>query len=245
MVGGEVFERFLQEAPACVMVRATLENMFSAAAINDLFRVHSQQQYERELLFSSVVDVMSLVVAGVHPSVHAAYQRRRQEIGVSVKSLYNKLNGIEPTVSQALVRHTADVAAEMLRHWQLRPPCLKGYRTKIVDGNHLAGTDHRLDVLRTEGAAALPGSAPAGAAARAAPTGARGAPGTQSSRRSDTACRIGVGDPDHLRYGSGGLKGATTEPTMQVVGNGGIECYAPERRWQQFARRRSFCAAPA
>ncbi|MCA9099418.1 MAG: IS4 family transposase, partial [Planctomycetaceae bacterium] len=101
MLAGEVFERFLREAPICVMLQATLENMFFAEAVNTLFQEHSRQQYERELLFSSVVDVMSLVVTGVHPSVHAAYQRRREEIGVSVKSLYNKLNGIEPQVSQA------------------------------------------------------------------------------------------------------------------------------------------------
>lgn len=159
MLGGEVFERFVQEAPVCVMLRATLENMFSAEAMNNLFQEHSQQQYERELLFSSVVDVMSLVVAGVHPSVHAAYQRRREEIGVSVKSLYNKLNGIEPQVSQALVRHTAQSAQAVICRWPARTSCLKGYRTKVIDGNHLTGTERRLEVLRTAGGAPLPGLA--------------------------------------------------------------------------------------
>ena len=159
MLCGEVFERFLQSVPVCVMVRATLENMFAADVMNELFRVHARQQYERELLFSSVVDVMSLVVAGVHPSVHAAYQRRREEIGVSVKSLYNKVNGIEPAVSRALVRHTADSARAIMSRWPSRASCLKGYRTKVIDGNHLTGTDHRLEVLRDEGGAALPGVA--------------------------------------------------------------------------------------
>ncbi len=159
MLAGEVFERFLREAPICVMLQATLENMFSAEAVNTLFQEHSRQQYERELLFSSVVDVMSLVVTGVHPSVHAAYQRRREEIGVSVKSLYNKLNGVEPQVSQALVRHTARSAQAVMHDWSARTPCLQGYRTKVIDGNHLTGTEHRLDVLRNEGGAALPGQA--------------------------------------------------------------------------------------
>jgi Transposase DDE domain len=159
MLGGEVFERFLKDAPVCVMARATLEQMFAAEAVNELFRVHSEHQYERELLFSSVVDVMSLVVAGAHPSVHAAYQRRKEEIGVSVKSLYNKLNGIEPEVSRALVRHTADAAQAVICRWQPRSPCLKGYCTKVIDGNHLTATDHRLDILRDEAGAALPGLA--------------------------------------------------------------------------------------
>src|SRR5690606_38240550 len=36
---------------------------------------------------------------------------------------------------------------------------LPGYRIKILDGNHLAGTQHRLKELRTIGAGALPGKA--------------------------------------------------------------------------------------
>ncbi len=30
-----------------------------------------------------------------------------------------------------------------------RKPLVPGYRTKIIDGNHLAGTEHRLKELRT------------------------------------------------------------------------------------------------
>jgi IS4 transposase len=38
-------------------------------------------------------------------------------------------------------------------------PLLTGYRVKILDGNHLAGTEHRVPVTRTTRAAALPGQA--------------------------------------------------------------------------------------
>ncbi len=157
MFGGEILERFIDDAPVCVMVRATLENLFAPDALDDLFARQAEQQYERELLFSSVVDLMSLVVCRVHPSIHAAYRRKRESIPVSVKSLYNKLSGIEPRVCRALVRHTAQVAGEVIHRWKHRTPLLKGHRVKVVDGNHLAGTDHRLGVLREEGAAALPG----------------------------------------------------------------------------------------
>lgn len=159
MLGGEILERFIDEAPVCVMVRATLENMFAPEALDELFDQHAAVQYERELLFSSVVDLMSLVACRVYPSVHAAYQRRRESISVSVKSLYNKVSGIEPQVCRALVRHTAQVAGRVMDRWESRSPLLKGYRIKVVDGNHLTGTDHRLDVLREDGAAALPGVA--------------------------------------------------------------------------------------
>jgi IS4 transposase len=40
-----------------------------------------------------------------------------------------------------------------------RTPLLPGYHVKILDGNHLAGTEHRLKELRTMRAGALPGQA--------------------------------------------------------------------------------------
>ena len=40
-----------------------------------------------------------------------------------------------------------------------RAAWLPGYPVKILDGNHLAGTEHRLKELRTIGAGALPGHA--------------------------------------------------------------------------------------
>ena len=38
------------------------------------------------------------------------------------------------------------------------PPFLTGYRTKILDGNHLPGTEHGIEELRTTRAGALPGN---------------------------------------------------------------------------------------
>ena len=38
-------------------------------------------------------------------------------------------------------------------------PLLRGYRTKIIDGNHLAATEHRIEELRTIGSGPLPGQA--------------------------------------------------------------------------------------
>lgn len=159
MLASEVFDRFLEESPACVMARAMMEKMFAPEVMNELFDQHAQVQYERELMFSSVVDLMGRVVCRVQPSVHAAYQRQRESIPVSVNSLYNKLNGIEPQVCRALVRQTAQTAAAVMDRWEGPSPLLKGYRVKVIDGNHLTGTDHRLGVLRQEGAAALPGVA--------------------------------------------------------------------------------------
>jgi len=48
--------------------------------------------------------------------------------------------------------------AEVIRRLQpRRKPLLRGYRTKIIDGNHLAATERRIGELRTLGSAPLPG----------------------------------------------------------------------------------------
>ncbi len=122
MLCGDVFDRFLRAAPVCVMARVTLKKMFAADVIDELFRVHADQQYEKELLFSAVVDVMTLVATRVSSSVNAANQLRREEIGVSLRSLYNKLQGVESQVARALVRHSADAAGEVLARWSHRQP---------------------------------------------------------------------------------------------------------------------------
>lgn len=68
------FRAFVEHRPFCVMVRATLERMLAAKTIDAIFREHAQRQYERDLLFSSVVEVMAQVVLQVEPTVLAAYR---------------------------------------------------------------------------------------------------------------------------------------------------------------------------
>ena len=159
MLGGDVFEGILKEAPVCVMARATLEAMFAPEALDQLFRRHAKVQYERELLFSSVVDLMCLVVTRVVGSVHAAVQRRKEQLTVAAKSVYNKLNGIEPGVSREVVRHSAKIATPVIDRLGGKRPLLKGYRVLVLDGNKFHATDHRLKELRQKGGAPLPGIA--------------------------------------------------------------------------------------
>ncbi len=65
-------------------------------------------QYSSELVFSTVADLMGQVVLRIHPDINAAFVDRQEEIAVTVKSVYDKLKGIEPDVSRELVRQTAD-----------------------------------------------------------------------------------------------------------------------------------------
>ena len=153
----DMFDRFLTSSPACVMARATIEKMFSPDIANSLFQENAKSQYQDSLLFSTVFDVMCMVTTRTCKSVHDVYRQKLVTIGVSVKSLYNKINGVETNVSQALVRHSADTAHALVKDWMPRMKGIPGYRLKIIDGNHVSGTDHRLEVLRREPGAALPG----------------------------------------------------------------------------------------
>jgi hypothetical protein len=155
-----VLDRFTQKSPVTVMTRAALENALAPSALDELFGEHSEWQYERKLLFSSVVDVMGMVVCRLQPSIHTAYKAVKDTLPVSLAAFYDKLNGIEPSVTGALVRHTASKLAPVIEAMggQL-PPLLPGYRTRIIDGNHLAATERRLAVLRQSKAGPLPGQA--------------------------------------------------------------------------------------
>lgn len=158
MVFDEVFEPFIEESPVSVMFRGALEAAFSAERLDEIFENVAERQICGELAFSTCADLMSLVVTRIQPSVNAAYRKQGQDIGVSVKSVYNKLAGIELAVSESLVRETAaDLKPTIEEMDAALPGPLAGYDVRIVDGNHLSGTQHRLKELRTIGDAPLPG----------------------------------------------------------------------------------------
>lgn len=154
----KVFQPFVEERPICVMARGVLENLLNPERIDELFGRTAKVQYTRDLLFSSVVDLMGQVVLGVQPSIHAAYQAQAAKLGVSDQAVYDKLNHVELGVSAELVRDSARQAAPVIRALRATlPPLLKGYRTKILDGNHLSASEHRIEELRRTWAAPLPG----------------------------------------------------------------------------------------
>ncbi len=158
MVLHGVFQRLAENAPIPLMARVVLERIFKPTRLDEWFERTTQRQYTRELLFSSVFEVMSLVAFKAFSSVHAAYQSKRDEMGVSVTSLYNKLNGIETRTSGALVRDTAVELAQVIHDLKgARRAWVPGYRIKVLDGNCIEATEHRLAVLRDTAAGPLPG----------------------------------------------------------------------------------------
>ena len=156
----EIIEKLAQKSPVAVMGHALLEHVFAPEKIDDIFRQHRIKQRERDWLFSSIVDLMTVVACKIKPSIHAAYQEIKDSAPASLDALYKKLDGIELAVSEALVRETARNMKEILKHvLPENQEIIPGYRSRIVDGNKLAATDRRLAVQRDQPAAPLPGFA--------------------------------------------------------------------------------------
>lgn len=160
MLLNSVFERFVANSPVCVMLRGVLEFAFPPKCIDELFAKHAVDQYEDELLFSTVVDVLALAVTGNRKSVNAAYLASKEQVQVSATSLYNKLKGTEPQVSQALVRESAARLRPVVKEMGGQAkPLLPGYRTLVLDGSHWAATERRIKETRSLHGVPLPGQA--------------------------------------------------------------------------------------
>jgi hypothetical protein len=101
---GKVFDRFVEKSPISVMVWGTLERVLGADQRDAWFARTAQKQSTRTVLFSTVSDILSHVVFRIKPSVRAAYRDHKDQLGASLISLYNKLNGVETHTSAALVR---------------------------------------------------------------------------------------------------------------------------------------------
>ena len=100
---GQKIEAFAQKAPAAVLVRAVLQRDLHPERMNQLFHNTAELQYEKKLLFSTVMMLMIDVSLKSVPSLNRAYLLHQEEIPVSIKALYDKVNGLEPAISRELV----------------------------------------------------------------------------------------------------------------------------------------------
>jgi len=151
-----VIERFEAQAPGAAMAHLALEHALPASWIDEVFQLHRCRQYPRELLFSSVVELMLLVTLGLRPSLHAAVRKLTERLPVSLAALYAKVQRTEPGVLRALVQGSAErliPLADCLPKRQSLP----GWQLRVFDGNHLPASQKRLAPLRGLRSAALPG----------------------------------------------------------------------------------------
>lgn len=153
-----VFAPFIKNSPISIMARGMLERVLNPDQLNEWFDTTAKEQYTKDLLFSTLFDLMSQVVQGSQRSIHAAFQASEEDIAVSITSIYNKLNGIEPGTSAALVRYAAGQVEPIIRKLlgkQSTP--LPGKRIKLLDGNCIEKSHHRIKELRSIAAGPLPG----------------------------------------------------------------------------------------
>lgn len=150
-------DRFVAKAPFAVMTRILTQD-FIGNDLNRIFEENRETQYEYIASFEAVAATVADVALNFSENFNQAYREHKEELEVTRQSFYAKANGVEPTVSEAIVKHSAQRAIETqealgFEPWELLP----GYRCLSVDGNVLAKSDKRLKVLRDVEGAPLPG----------------------------------------------------------------------------------------
>jgi len=160
MLLGKRFEKFVEQSPVSVMVRGTLERVFNPDNLEQVFQDNAVLQYTKELTFSQCVELMSDVVFKISPAVGAWYKDHEDEVPVTRQAVYDKLKHLELPISAAVVQYSSNELLPVLKNMKAkRQSLLPGYRVRMLDGNHLSGTEHRILELRRYRAAALPGHA--------------------------------------------------------------------------------------
>jgi IS4 transposase len=152
----ELLARFEKHAPLSVMMRLALEYAMPAGWIDEVFEQTRQRQYPRELLFSTVVRLTSLVSLGLRPSLHAA-AKKDDTLPVSMAALYDKVRRTEPAILSRLVQESAQRLRPVVQALGVTTPSLPGWQLRVLDGNHLPASEKRLSPLRGYRGAALPG----------------------------------------------------------------------------------------
>jgi hypothetical protein len=155
----QVFEPFVRQTPLPVMVRGVLEKAFAPEQIDIIYDYFSDAPTPRKLLFSMCLDLMLEVVTRTHKSLHAAIRHREHLLPVQKKAVYSRIAGISPEMLSAMVTISAADMSDVVRaSGGELPPLVSGLRTRILDGNHLSATQHRLKALRNVRLATLPGT---------------------------------------------------------------------------------------
>lgn len=115
-----ILQRFVDKAPLPlplplpVTMRAVLERELDAVQLDRWFETVAQQQYTRKLLFSTLFELMTQVVLRQSGSIRGAWLQSEGQVGVSLASVCNKLNGLEVGTSAALVALAAQRTREMI-----------------------------------------------------------------------------------------------------------------------------------
>ncbi|HMB03405.1 MAG TPA: hypothetical protein VKP69_06645, partial [Isosphaeraceae bacterium] len=152
MVLPAILNPFVEGAPAAVMTRIALDWIIAGTPLDQLFQEVAKGQYERKFALSHFVQVMLDVACGFRPTPRAAFLRRELQRVASISAFYRKLGRMELGVTEDIVRRTARRARQLIvAGGGLMPEPIEGDAARILDGNVLTGTEHRIASLRTTG----------------------------------------------------------------------------------------------
>jgi len=158
MVLPAILNPYVEGAPAAVMTRIALDWTLEGTSFEQIFEQVAEDQYEREFTLAHLVQTMLDVASGYRPSPRSAFLRRRLDAVASISAFYRKLGRMELAIPTEVVHQTMQRARGLIvAAGGLMPEPIPGYHARILDGNVLTGTEHRITPLRTTNLAGLPG----------------------------------------------------------------------------------------
>jgi hypothetical protein len=140
------------------MTRIALDWMTTDTPFDQLYDELAREGYSRDFTLDHLVQVMLDVACGHRRSPRAAFLERKLQEIASHSAFCRKLNRVEPALPQEILRRTAVRARQLIvASGGLKDEPIAGYAARVLDGNVLSGTEHRIKPLRTTNSAGLPG----------------------------------------------------------------------------------------
>jgi IS4 transposase len=153
-----MFRVFAKERPVATMAQVALRHLLHDSILKRVFEEHADAQREEVISFAALTQMMASVVLSQEPSVNAAIRKMREKLGASHQAVYGKLQRVETSTSRGLVADSFQRVVALQTEFGGRGRRdIAGYETRILDGNHLAASEHRLKETRNSTAAPLPG----------------------------------------------------------------------------------------
>ena len=153
-----LFLVFAKERPVATIAHMAFRHLLDDAVLHAVFQNHAQTQREEVIPFPALTRMLANVVLGQEPSVNASILKMHHELGASHQAIYGKLQRVETSTARGLVTDSFRRVVALCHEFGKRGRAyIPGYETRIIDGNHLAATEHRLKETRNSTAAPLPG----------------------------------------------------------------------------------------
>jgi hypothetical protein len=153
-----LFLLFCKERPVAALAQLSLRYLLDDAVLQRVFESHARTQRQETIPFPALSRLLANVVLGQEPSVNASILKMHDELNASHQAVYKKLQRVETSTSRGLVLDSFRQVVALRQEFGRRAGRdVPGYETRILDGNHLAATEHRLKETRDSTAAPLPG----------------------------------------------------------------------------------------